>query len=71
MANKALLLKNYALIDTVLKRIADEGPLMAKDFDHQGKKTADWASKPVKQALECKMFLRINYQQASKKAPLA
>lgn len=45
--------KNHGLMDAVLKRIADEGPLMAKDFEHQGKKTADWASKPAKQALEC------------------
>jgi len=40
-------LKNF-----VLKRIADEGPLMAKDFEHNGKKIKDWGSKPAKQALE-------------------
>ena len=37
---------------SVLKRIADEGPLMAKDFDSKGKKIGDWRTKPTKQALE-------------------
>ncbi|UPW18655.1 winged helix DNA-binding domain-containing protein [Agarivorans sp. TSD2052] len=45
--------KDQVLMDSILKRIADEGPLMAKDFEHKGKKTADWSSKPAKQALEC------------------
>lgn len=40
------------LIKQVLKRIADEGPLMAKDFEHSGKRTGDWKTKPAKRALE-------------------
>lgn len=40
------------LMNVVLKRIATEGPLMAKDFEHSGKKTGEWTSKPAKQALE-------------------
>ena len=46
--------RNDALMASVLKRIADEGPLMAKDFeDKTGKhKTGEWKSKPSKQALE-------------------
>ena len=37
---------------SVLKRITDEGPLMAKDFEKKGGKTGEWQTKPVKQALE-------------------
>jgi uncharacterized protein YcaQ len=37
---------------SVLKRIAAEGPLMAKDFAHTGKKSGEWRSKPAKRALE-------------------
>ena len=40
------------LMNSVLKRIATEGPLMAKDFEHPGKKSSEWASKPAKRALE-------------------
>ena len=40
------------MIRYVHDRIAAEGPLMAKDFEHTGKKTGDWQSKPAKQALE-------------------
>lgn len=36
----------------VVERIANEGPLMAKDFDHSGKRTGEWRPKPAKQALE-------------------
>lgn len=41
------------LMKLVLKRIANEGALMAKDFEHEGEKTSDWGSKPAKRALEC------------------
>ena len=34
----------------VLKRIADEGPLMARDFN--GERTGEWKAKPAKRALE-------------------
>ena len=44
--------RDEKLMAAILKRIADEGPLMAKDFDNGGEKTADWASKPAKRALE-------------------
>lgn len=37
---------------SVLKRITSEGPLMARDFEHSGKKTGEWSSKPAKRALE-------------------
>lgn len=40
------------LMNMVLRRIADEGPLMAKDFEGTGTKTGEWASKPAKRALE-------------------
>lgn len=44
--------RDERLMKSVLKRIADEGPLMAKDFEHTGKKTGEWKSKPAKKALE-------------------
>lgn len=37
----------------VLKRIEEEGPLMAKDFVSESHKSNGWGSKPTKQALEC------------------
>jgi uncharacterized protein YcaQ len=37
---------------SVLKRIAAEGPLMAKDFENSGKHTGGWEAKPTKRALE-------------------
>ena len=40
------------LMKAVLKRIDDEGPLMARDFEQSGKKSSDWSSKPAKRALE-------------------
>lgn len=43
--------KDRQLMDSILKRIADEGPLMAKDFQHS-EKVKEWGSKPAKQALE-------------------
>ncbi|MDO6764296.1 winged helix-turn-helix domain-containing protein [Agarivorans sp. 1_MG-2023] len=58
--------KNTQLMDAILKRISEEGPLMAKDFEHHGKKTGDWASKPAKQALECLFMqgdLMVPYRQ--------
>jgi uncharacterized protein YcaQ len=39
-------------MNSVLNRIANEGPLMAKDFDSKGKKIGEWRTKPTKQALE-------------------
>ena len=44
--------RDQRLMKTVLKRIATEGPLMAKDFEHTGPKTGEWQSKPAKRALE-------------------
>jgi uncharacterized protein YcaQ len=44
--------RDEPLMKTVLKRIESEGPLMAKDFEHSGKKLGDWRSKPAKRALE-------------------
>jgi len=44
--------RDTKLMKEILKRIASEGPLMAKDFEHTGKKKMDWSSKPAKQAIE-------------------
>jgi uncharacterized protein YcaQ len=44
--------RDERLMKSVLERIAAEGPLMAKDFAHTGKKTGEWKSKPAKRALE-------------------
>ncbi|AUC22906.1 hypothetical protein BTO15_12765 [Polaribacter sejongensis] len=43
--------KDAKLMDAILKRIDNEGPLMAKDFAHTAK-VGEWESKPAKQALE-------------------
>jgi len=45
--------RDAPLMKSVLTRIATEGPLMAKDFKHTGKKTGEWGSNPAKRALEC------------------
>jgi uncharacterized protein YcaQ len=44
--------RDERLMKSVLKRIATEGPLMAKDFEHTGKRTGEWKTKPAKRALE-------------------
>jgi len=44
--------RDTTLMKSVLERITAEGPLMAKDFDHAGKKSGEWRSKPAKRALE-------------------
>jgi len=44
--------RDEKLMALVLRRITDEGPLMARDFEHTGKKRGDWNSKPAKRALE-------------------
>lgn len=44
--------RDERLMNLVRKRITAEGPLMAKDFEHGGKKTGDWTAKPAKRALE-------------------
>jgi len=44
--------RDKKLMKAVLKRIADEGPLMAKDFLHNAEKSGEWGSKPAKRALE-------------------
>jgi uncharacterized protein YcaQ len=44
--------RDEQLMNSILRRIADEGPLMAKDFDGTGKKSGEWTSKPAKRALE-------------------
>ena len=44
--------RDERLMKLVLKRIATEGPLMAKDFEYTGKKTGEWTAKPAKRALE-------------------
>ena len=62
--------RDVRLMKSVLKRITAEGPLMAKDFECAEKKIGDWASKPVKRALEY-LFMqgelmipyRINFQK--------
>ena len=44
--------RDAKLMDSILKRITEEGPLMARDFDNGGRKSGEWASKPAKRALE-------------------
>ncbi len=44
--------RDEKLMQAVLKRITDEGPLMAKDFDDSHLATGHWKSKPTKRALE-------------------
>jgi uncharacterized protein YcaQ len=44
--------RDERLMKLVLKRIAAEGPLMAKDFEHTGKRIGEWKTKPAKRALE-------------------
>jgi uncharacterized protein YcaQ len=44
--------RDEQLMNSVLRRIANEGPLMAKDFEGTAKKSGEWSSKPAKRALE-------------------
>ena len=44
--------KDQSLMDDVLKRIEQEGPLMAKDFEGERANKGGWGGKPAKQALE-------------------
>ncbi|SON51930.1 winged helix-turn-helix domain-containing protein [Vibrio tapetis] len=44
--------RNHELMDSILKRIEEEGPLMAKDFEGESQQSAGWGSKPAKRALE-------------------
>lgn len=44
--------RDEGMMKLVLKRIANEGPLMAKDFEHTGKRIGEWKTKPAKRALE-------------------
>ena len=44
--------RDERLMASVLDRVTQEGPLMAKNFDDGGKKTGAWGSKPAKRALE-------------------
>ncbi|MEM6453232.1 MAG: crosslink repair DNA glycosylase YcaQ family protein [Cyanobacteria bacterium P01_D01_bin.105] len=44
--------RDERMVKLVLKRISTEGPLMARDFEHTGKKVGDWKAKPAKRALE-------------------
>jgi hypothetical protein len=43
---------NERLMKSVLERITKEGPLMAKDFEHNGNLINEWGVKPAKRALE-------------------
>ncbi len=44
--------RDERMMKLVLRRIATEGPLMAKDFEHTGKRIGEWKTKPAKRALE-------------------
>lgn len=44
--------RDEQMLQWVLKRIATEGPLMAKDFENTGKRIGPWKTKPAKRALE-------------------
>ena len=62
--------RDEPMMKRVLSRIATEGPLMAKDFKHTGKKLGEWKTKPAKRALEY-LFMqgelmvpcRVNFQK--------
>lgn len=62
--------RDERLMKSVLRRIATEGPLMARDFEHSGKKIGEWKSKPAKRALEYLLMqgelmvpFRVNFQK--------
>lgn len=57
--------KDVKLMDAILKRIENEGPLMAKDFEHKAK-LGEWQSKPAKQALE-NLFMQGELMISSRK----
>lgn len=57
--------KDVKLMDTILKRIENECPLMAKDFEHKAK-LGEWQSKPAKQALE-NLFMQGDLMISSRK----
>jgi len=44
--------RDTVLMKSVMKRIADEGPLMSKDFEGEKKMRGEWSYKPTKRALE-------------------
>lgn len=44
--------RDERMMKLVLDRISAEGPLMAKDFEHTGKRIGEWKIKPAKRALE-------------------
>ena len=44
--------RDEGLMKYVLERITAEGPLLARDFEHSGRKITEWGSKPAKRALE-------------------
>lgn len=44
--------RDEKLMKSILNRIAKEGSLMAKDFEHRDKNRGEWMSKPSKRALE-------------------
>lgn len=44
--------RDARLEKSVLKRITAEGPLMARNFEHDGRRTGEWKTKPAKRALE-------------------
>ena len=55
-----------SLINEVLDRIKSEGPLMAKDFEGDGRKKTVWEHKPNKQALEY-LFMQGDLMISSRK----
>lgn len=62
--------RDKSLEKRVLKRISAEGPLLARDFEHTGKRTGEWKTKPAKRAL-ANLFMqgdlmspgRVNFQK--------
>ena len=57
--------RDKKLMNSVLKRIRNEGPLLARDFEHSGKKIGEWQSKPAKRALEC-LFMQGDLMTSSR-----
>ncbi len=57
--------RDEKLMNSILMRIADEGPLMAKDFDSNGENNGYWTTKPSKQALS-NLFMQGDLMIASR-----
>ncbi len=65
-AQKHWFARDEKMIAHVHERIANEGPLQAKDFAYSGAKLKEWQTKPAKQALEY-LFMQGDLMIASRR----